>query len=258
MKAVLLAGGLGTRLSEETGTRPKPMVEIGNRPILWHIMNIYAAHGVNEFIVCAGYKGEVIRQWFAEYSTRFADITFDLSTGEQIVHRRESLPWRVTVVDTGESTMTGGRLRRVREYLDGDTFCFTYGDGVSDVDISRSLDFHKAQGRHATMTVVQPPGRFGAISLDSQETTINHFKEKPSGDGAWVNGGFFVLEPAVLDYIAADDTVWEQQPLQQLAADGQLNAWKHAGFWHPMDTLHDRNKLEEMWRGGNAPWKVWN
>lgn len=258
MKAVLLAGGLGTRLSEETGTRPKPMVEIGNRPILWHIMNIYAAHGVNEFVVCAGYKGEVIRQWFADYSTRFADITFDLSTGEQIVHRRESLPWRVTVVDTGESTMTGGRLRRVREYLDGDTFCFTYGDGVSDVDVTESLAFHRGQGRHATMTVVQPPGRFGAISLDSQETAINHFKEKPSGDGAWVNGGFFVLEPEVLDYIDADATVWEQHPLQQLAADGQLNAWKHAGFWHPMDTLHDRNKLEELWRGGNAPWKVWN
>lgn len=258
MKAVLLAGGLGTRLSEETGTRPKPMVEIGNRPILWHIMNIYAAHGVTEFVVCAGYKGEVIRQWFSEYSTRFADITFDLSTGEQIVHRRESLPWRVTVVDTGESTMTGGRLRRVREYLDGDTFCFTYGDGVSDVDISKSLDFHRAQGRNATMTVVQPPGRFGAISLDSKETAINHFKEKPNGDGAWVNGGFFVLEPAVLDYIDADETVWEQRPLQQLAADGQLNAWKHSGFWHPMDTLHDRNKLEELWRTGNAPWKVWN
>lgn len=258
MKAVLLAGGLGTRLSEETGTRPKPMVEIGNRPILWHIMNIYAAHGINEFVVCAGYKGEVIRQWFSEYSTRFADITFDLSTGEQIVHRREALPWRVTVVDTGESTMTGGRLRRVREFLDGDTFCFTYGDGVSDVDITSSLAFHRAQGRHATMTVVQPPGRFGAISLDSRETTINHFKEKPNGDGAWVNGGFFVLEPEVLDHIDADETVWEQHPLQQLAADGQLNAWKHPGFWHPMDTLHDRNKLEELWRGGIAPWKVWN
>lgn len=258
MKAVLLAGGLGTRLSEETGTRPKPMVEIGNRPILWHIMNIYAAHGINEFIVCAGYKGEVISQWFSEYSTRYADITFDLSTGKQTVHRREALPWRVTVVDTGESTMTGGRLRRVREYLDGDTFCFTYGDGVSDVDITRSLEFHRAQGRHATMTVVQPPGRFGAISLDSKETAISHFKEKPNGDGAWVNGGFFVLEPNVLDYIDADDTVWEQRPLQQLAMDGQLNAFKHPGFWHPMDTLHDRNKLEEMWRGGNAPWKVWN
>ncbi len=258
MKAVLLAGGLGTRLSEETGTRPKPMVEIGNRPILWHIMNIYAAHGVNEFIVCAGYKGEVIRQWFAEYSTRYADITFDLSTGEHIVHRRETLPWRVTVVDTGESTMTGGRLRRVREFLDDDTFCFTYGDGVSNVDITESLAFHRAQDRYATMTVVQPPGRFGAISLDSQETAINHFKEKPNGDGAWVNGGFFVLEPAVFDYIDADETVWEQHPLQQLAADGQLNAWKHPGFWQPMDTLHDRNKLEELWRGGSAPWKVWN
>lgn len=258
MKAVLLAGGLGTRLSEETGTRPKPMVEIGNKPILWHIMNIYAAHGINEFIVCAGYKGEVIRSWFAEYSTRYADITFDLSTGEQIVHRRETLPWRVSVIDTGENTMTGGRLRRVREYLDGDSFCFTYGDGVSDVDITQSLAFHRSQGRHATMTVVQPPGRFGAISLDAKETAIDHFKEKPNGDGAWINGGFFVLEPAVLDYIDSDQTVWEQHPLQQLAADGQLNAWKHPGFWHPMDTLHDRNKLEELWRGGNAPWKVWN
>lgn len=258
MKAVLLAGGLGTRLSEETGTRPKPMVEIGNRPILWHIMNIYASHGVTEFVVCAGYKGEVISQWFSEFSTRFADITFDLSTGEQIVHRREAPPWKVTVVDTGQNTMTGGRLRRVQEYLDGDTFCFTYGDGVSDVDISRTLEFHRAQGRLATMTVVQPPGRFGAISLDPQETAINHFKEKPSGDGAWVNGGFFVLEPGVLDYIDADESVWEQKPLQQLAADGQLNAWKHSGFWHPMDTLHDRSKLEDMWRGGSAPWKVWN
>jgi len=258
MKAVILAGGLGTRLSEETGTRPKPMVEIGNLPILWHIMSIYAAHGISDFVVCAGYKGEVIKEWFAGYSTRYSDITFDLSTGEQIVHRRRELPWRVTVVDTGEETMTGGRLRRVREYLDDETFCFTYGDGVSNVDVGASLDFHREQARHATMTVVQPPGRFGAISLDSRETTINHFKEKPDGDGAWVNGGFFVLEPAVLDYVEADHTVWEQQPLQQLALDGELNAWKHPGFWQPMDTLHDRNKLEELWRRGTAPWKVWN
>lgn len=258
MKAVILAGGLGTRLSEATGTRPKPMVKVGNRPILWHIMSIYSAHGINDFVVCAGYKGEVIKEWFAGYFTRTADVTFDLSTGEQIIHRRQPLPWRVTVVDTGESTMTGGRLRRVGEFLDGESFCFTYGDGVSNVDIGASVAFHREQGRKATMTVVQPPGRFGAISLNSAETEINRFKEKPDGDGAWVNGGFFVLEPDVLDYIDGDATVWEQEPLQQLALDGELNAWKHPGFWQPMDTLHDRNKLEDLWRSGTAPWKVWN
>lgn len=258
MKAVILAGGLGTRLSEETGTRPKPMVEVGGRPILWHIMSIYAAHGVNDFVVCAGYKGEVIKDWFASYATRYADVTFDLSTGEQVVHRRESLPWRVTVVDTGERTMTGGRLKRVLPHLDDAAFCLTYGDGVGNVDIARSIAFHRERGHLATMTVVQPPGRFGAISLGTNESSIEHFKEKPNGDGAWVNGGFFVLEPGVLDYVTGDDTVWEQQPLQELAADGQLNAWKHPGYWQPMDTLHDRNKLEELWRSGNAPWKVWN
>lgn len=258
MKAVLLAGGLGTRLSEETGTRPKPMVEIGNRPILWHIMNIYAAHGINEFVVCAGYKGEVIRQWFSEYSTRFADITFDLSTGEQIVHRREALPWRVTVVDTGESTMTGGRLRRVREFLDGDTFCFTYGDGVTDADITAELAFHKEQGLQATMMAVQPAGRFGALVLGANETKIESFMEKPAGDGAWINAGYFVLEPSVIDYIEGDDTVFEQGPLRNLAHAGQLNAYKHDGFWQPMDTLRDRNLLETLWSKGTAPWKVWN
>ena len=258
MKAVILAGGLGTRLSEETGTKPKPMVEVGGRPILWHIMSIYSAHGINEFIVCAGYRGEVIKEWFAGYATRYADVTFDLATGEQIVHRRRALPWRVTVVDTGESTMTGGRLKRVQPHLDDESFCLTSGEGVGDVDIAGSIDFHRKQGRIATMTVVQPPGRFGAISLGSSETSIAHFKEKPDGDGAWVNGGFFVLEPAALNYVGGDDSVWEQQPVQNLASDGQLNAWKHPGFWQPMDTLHDRNKLEELWQTGRAPWKVWN
>lgn len=257
MKAVILAGGLGTRLSEETALRPKPMVEVGGHPIMWHIMKTYAAHGIKDFVVCCGYKGEVIKDYFANYALRRSDVTFDLGKDEMTVHQRSAEDWRVTLVDTGTESMTGGRLARVADYLD-ETFCFTYGDGVSDVDITSSLAFHRAQGRHATMTVVQPPGRFGAISLDSRETTINHFKEKPNGDGAWVNGGFFVLEPEVLDHIDADETVWEQHPLQQLAADGQLNAWKHPGFWQPMDTLHDRNKLEELWRGGNAPWKVWN
>lgn len=258
MKAVILAGGLGTRLSEETGTRPKPMVEVGNRPILWHIMSIYSAHGINDFIVCAGYKGEVIKEWFAGYTTRYSDITFDLTTGEQTVHRTQALPWKVTVVDTGEATMTGGRLGRVRAYLNDEPFCFTYGDGVSDVDITASIAFHKEQNRLATMTVVQPPGRFGALSLDATETAIHRFKEKPSGDGAWVNGGYFVLDPGVFDYLGGDDTVWEEQPLQRLALDDQLNAWKHPGYWQPMDTLHDRTKLEKLWRDGNAPWKVWN
>lgn len=258
MKAVILAGGLGTRLSEETTTRPKPMVEIGDRPILFHIMNEYAAHGVDEFIVCAGYKGTVIKDWFASFAMRYSDTTFDLETGEQTVHRRATLPWKVTVVDTGSATMTGGRLKRVRDYIGDETFCFTYGDGVSDVNISDTIDFHRQQGQLATMTVVQPPGRFGAIALSDDSTQIQRFNEKPDGDGAWVNGGYFVLEPGVIDYIADDATVWEASPLQHLATDGQLNAYRHDGFWHPMDTLHDRTKLEALWNEGRAPWKVWN
>lgn len=258
MKAVILAGGLGTRLSEETALKPKPMVEVGGRPMLWHIMNEYAAHGIKDFIVCCGYKAEYIKEWFSTYTMRNSDMTFDLASGEVQIHTRAVEDWRVTLVDTGLNSMTGGRLGRVREHLEDETFCFTYGDGVSDTDISATIDFHQKSGRLATMTVVQPPGRFGAISLGANETTIEHFQEKPDGDGAWVNGGYFVCEPGVIDYIAGDDTVWEQEPLRNLAHDGQLNAYKHPGFWQPMDTLHDKNRLEKLWESGNAPWKVWN
>lgn len=257
MKAVLLAGGLGTRLTEETTLRPKPMVEIGNEPILWHIMKEYSAHGVNDFIVCCGYKGWVIKDYFANYMMRRSDVTLDLAANEMIVSPREAEPWRVSLIDTGANTMTGGRLRRVRHLLGDETFCMTYGDGVADVDIAASIDFHKAEGRLATMTAVQPPGRFGALVLSEHTSTIEHFSEKPDGDGAWINGGYFVLEPGVIDYIEGDGTVWEQDPLRALARDHQLNAWRHTGFWHPMDTVNDRNKLEKLWAAGNAPWKMW-
>lgn len=233
------------------------MVEIGGEPILFHIMQEYAAHGIEEFIICAGYRGTVIKDWFANFATRHSDVTFDLSTGERVVHKRPTLPWRVTVVDTGGATMTGGRLRRVRDYIGDETFCFTYGDGVSDVDISATIEFHRNSRRLASMTVVQPPGRFGAITLGACETQITSFQEKPDGDGAWINGGYFVLEPEVIDRIAGDETVFEQEPLRSLAQDGQLNAYKHSGFWQPMDTLQDKNKLEKLWADGNAPWKVW-
>lgn len=257
MKAVILAGGLGTRLSEETAVRPKPMVEIGGRPILWHIMKIYSSHGINEFIVCCGYKGEVIKQYFANYFLNSADITFDLARNGMEVHRSEAEPWRVTLVDTGEHTMTGGRLKRIADHLDGESFCLTYGDGVTDVNIGELIHFHASQNTAATLTAVQPPGRFGAFTMEAGQTRIPHFREKPDGDGAWINGGFFVLEPKVLDYIEGDSTVWEAEPMTRLAHDGELSAWRHEGFWHPMDTLRDKNYLEELWESGKAPWKVW-
>ena len=257
MKAVIFAGGLGTRLSEETAIKPKPMVEIGGRPILWHIMKIYSSHGIDEFIVCCGYKGFVIKEFFANYFLRMSDVTFDMRFNQMNTHSANAEPWKVTLVDTGEETMTGGRLRRVREHIGNETFCLTYGDGVSNVDVTKAVEFHKQQNTLATLTAVQPPGRFGAISLGKEQTKIDSFQEKPEGDGAWINGGFFVLEPDVIDYVAGDDTVWEQAPLTKLAQDGQLSAFKHDGFWHPMDTLRDKRRLETMWKEDKAPWKVW-
>lgn len=257
MKAVLLAGGLGTRLSEETSIRPKPMVEIGGRPILWHIMKIYSSHGIHDFVICCGYKGYIIKEYFANYFLHMSDVTFDMRFNQMNVHCGYAEPWRVTLVDTGEATMTGGRLKRVREHLGSETFCFTYGDGVSNVNISELVAFHKAQGTKATLTATLPPGRFGAIVLGQEQTRIETFREKPEGDGAWINGGYFVLEPEVIDLIDDDSTVWEQEPLEKLAQEGQLSAFKHNGFWQPMDTLRDKNKLEELWQQGKAPWKVW-
>ena len=257
MKAVLLAGGLGTRISEESHLRPKPMIEIGGRPILWHIMKMYAAHGVNDFIICLGYKGYVIKEYFANYFLHMSDVTFDMANNRMEVHHRHAEPWRVTLVDTGESTMTGGRLRRVQEYLpEGEPFCFTYGDGVGDIDIGASIAFHKQHGRAATLTATYPPGRFGALDIKSGQ--VMNFKEKPKGDGAMINGGFFVLSPKVLSYLGGDDTVWEQQPLQRLAEDGELMAFEHQGFWQPMDTLREKNLLEDLWSKNKAPWKVWS
>jgi glucose-1-phosphate cytidylyltransferase len=257
MKAVILAGGYGTRLSEETGVRPKPMVEIGEQPILWHIMKIYSNFGINDFVICCGYKGFVIKQYFANYYLNMSDVTFDMQNNKMEVHQNGAEPWRVTLVDTGDGTMTGGRLKRVRRYVGQETFCLTYGDGVSDVDITRLVEFHKEQGVLATLTAVQPPGRFGTFSLAQEQSKITSFREKPRGDGAWINGGFFVLEPGVMDYISGDDTVWEQEPLQGLARDGLLCAYKHHGFWHSMDTLRDKKVLEQIWASGNPPWKVW-
>ena len=257
MKAVILAGGLGTRLSEETAIKPKPMVEIGGKPILWHIMKIYSHHGINDFIVCCGYKGYVIKEYFANYFLHMSDVTFDMRFNQMNVHAGKAEPWRVTLVDTGDATMTGGRLKRVREHIGNDTFCFTYGDGVSNVNITELIEFHKQEGTNATLTAVQPPGRFGAIILEEGQTQIKSFREKPEGDGAWINGGYFVLEPEVIDYIDADETVWEQQPLMKLASKGELSAYRHDGFWQPMDTLRDKNRLETLWQEKQAPWKVW-
>lgn len=256
MKAVILAGGLGSRLSEETVVKPKPMVEIGGKPMLWHIMKLYSAAGINDFVVCLGYRGYVVKEWFANYALHTSDVTFDLGSGEMQVHHSTTEPWRVTLVDTGEATMTGGRIRRVLPYVGDETFCLTYGDGLSDQDLGALVDEHRAHGRLATVTAVQPPGRFGALDLDGE--VVRAFQEKPQGDGAWMNGGFFVLEPQVGDYIAGDATVWEQEPMHGLAADGQLVAHRHSGFWQAMDTLRDRNQLEELWAGGRAPWRTWD
>jgi glucose-1-phosphate cytidylyltransferase len=255
MKAVILAGGLGTRLSEETTVRPKPMVEIGGKPVLWHILKIYACHGITEFVICLGYKGYLVKEYFANYFLHQSDVTFDLGRNRMEVHHRHAEPWRVTLVDTGDQTQTGGRLKRVAEYIDG-TFCFTYGDGLSDVDVAAELRFHRAQGTVATVCAVQPPGRFGALDIDGHR--ITRFTEKPQGDGSWINGGFFVLEPRALDYIEGDATVWEREPLEALAREGQLSSYTHAGFWQPMDTLRDKLRLEELWQTGKAPWKRWD
>jgi glucose-1-phosphate cytidylyltransferase len=257
MKAVILAGGVGTRLSEETGVRPKPMVEIGGKPILWHIMKIYSAYGINEFIICLGYKGYFIKEYFSKYFLHMSDITFDLKNNSMEVHNNGVEPWKVTLIDTGETTMTGGRLKRVGDYIGDETFCFTYGDGVSDINIRELIEFHKSQNTMATITAVQPPGRFGVINIKEDQNIILSFKEKPKGDGAWVNGGFFVIEPEVLDYISDDMSVWEQEPMQNLSNNRMLSAYKHYGFWQPMDTLRDKSYLEDLWNSGNAPWKVW-
>jgi glucose-1-phosphate cytidylyltransferase len=257
VKVVVLAGGLGTRLSEETSVRPKPMVEIGDQPMLWHIMKIYEHHGLTDFVICCGYKGSMIKDYFASYSVRTTDVTFDLRNNTMELHRSHAEPWRVTLVDTGTDTMTGGRIRRVREHVGDETFCLTYGDGVADIDIQELVSFHRAHQRLVTMTAVQPEGRFGAILLHEDQILIDQFREKPRGDDAWINGGFFVVEPGALDYIGGDETVWEREPLRDLARDRQLAAYKHAGFWHPMDTIRDHANLHAMWSSGSAPWKVW-
>ncbi|HVZ10669.1 glucose-1-phosphate cytidylyltransferase [Rhodopila sp.] len=256
MKAVLLAGGLGTRFAEETDVKPKPMIEIGGKPIIWHIMKIYSSHGINDFIVCLGYKGYVIKEYFRNYFLHMSNVTFDIKNNLMEVHQDQAEPWKVTLVDTGESTMIGGRIKRILPYINGDTeFCLTYGDGVGNVDIAAVIDLHRSEGRLATVTAVQPPGRFGAINFDGNRVT--DFQEKPIGDGGWINGGFFVLSPEVGRYIAGDATVWEQEPMRALAAEGNLSVYFHRGFWQPMDTLRDKRQLEELWATGKAPWKLW-
>jgi glucose-1-phosphate cytidylyltransferase len=255
MKAVILAGGLGTRISEETQVKPKPMIEIGGRPILWHIMKVYSAHGINDFIICCGYKGYLIKEYFANYFLHMSDATFDMVENRMQVHQNNAEPWRVTLIDTGENTMTGGRLKRVAPYLDGSDFCFTYGDGVSDVSITDLITAHQRHGTYATLTAVRPAARFGALQMDGSR--VAGFQEKPEGDGGWINGGFFVVSPRVIDYIEGDHTVWEREPMERLARDGQLSAYAHRGFWQPMDTLRDKTRLEELWASGEAPWKVW-
>lgn len=256
MKTVILAGGYGTRLAEETEVRPKPMIEIGGRPILWHIMKIYSAHGLNDFVICLGYKGYIIKEYFANYFLHMSDVTIDLRSNQLSVHNNSAEPWTVTLVDTGAKTMTGGRIRRVRDYIGDETFCLTYGDGVSDIDVGKLIAFHRAQGVEATVTAVQPPGRFGAVEVDRDRVVAFH--EKPQGDGGWINGGFFVVEPRAIERIEGDESVWERGPLESLAADRQLAAFEHGGFWHPMDTLRDRTFLENLWQSEQAPWKVWS
>jgi len=256
MKAVILAGGLGTRFAEETSLRPKPMIEIGGRPILWHILKIYAAHGVNDFVICCGYKGYVIKEYFANYFLHMSDVTFDMRENEMIVHEKRAEPWKVTLIDTGDESMTGGRLKRVADYVKEDEFFFfTYGDGVADIDITKSIEFHRSHGKAATLTATYPPGRFGALQIEDGQ--ITEFLEKPQGDGGMINGGYFVLSPKVLDYLEDDSTVWEQQPLRTLATDGELMAYEHHGFWQPMDTLRDKQYLESLWQSGKAPWRIW-
>lgn len=254
MKAVILAGGLGTRISEESVTRPKPMIEVGGKPILWHIMKMYSSHGIDDFIICCGYKGYVIKEYFANYFLHMSEVTIDMTNNSIEVHHQKAEPWKVTLVDTGEATQTGGRLKRVADYIDGD-FCMTYGDGVGSIDITSLINFHQQHGKLATMTAVQPPGRFGALEIAG--TQVISFLEKPQGDGGRINGGFFILNPNVLDLIEGDDTIWERKPLEKLAKDGQLQAFSHSGFWQPMDTLRDKTYLEELWVSGKAPWKSW-
>lgn len=256
MKAVILAGGLGTRLSEETSLKPKPMVEVGNKPILWHIMKIFSAHGVNDFIICCGYKGYIIKEYFANYFLHMSDVTFNMTENEMIVHQNNIEPWTVTLVDTGENTMTGGRLKAVFDYVkDDNEFCFTYGDGISDVDITSLINFHRSHGKQATLTAVRPPGRYGALKINN--FMVDEFQEKPDGDGSWINGGYFVLSPNVVSRIKDSQTSWEGDPLTTLAADGELASFQHDGFWQPMDTLREKNLLIELWENGKAPWKIW-
>lgn len=255
MKVVLLAGGLGTRISEESHLKPKPMIEIGGKPILWHIMKIYSHFGLNDFIICCGYKGYVIKEYFANYFLHMSDVTFDLANNEMKIHQNSAEPWKVTLVDTGEETMTGGRIKRIKPYLDNEDFCLTYGDGVSNINIKELLAFHKKHGGKATVTATQPPGRFGALEIEG--THIKSFKEKIQGDGNWINGGFFVLNPSVIDLIKDDKTIWEREPMEQLAAQGVLHAYHHHGFWQPMDTMRDKSYLEDLWKDGKAPWRVW-
>lgn len=261
MKAVILAGGFGTRISEESGVRPKPMVEIGGKPILWHIMKIYSYHGINDFVICCGYKGHIIKEYFSNYFLHMSDVTFDLRNNSMEVHKKHSEPWKVTLIDTGENVMTGGRIKRVADHIKDETFCLTYGDGVSDIDITKSIEFHKKSNAIVTLTGVQQPGRFGAFTLNKSESKISSFREKPKGDGidnAWINGGFFVVEPKALDYISGDDTIWERDPLENIAKANGLAAFRHYGFWQPMDSLRDKNVLEDLWNSGKAEWKKWN